>query len=499
MRKLPENLMNTTMAVFSGSILVALSSYMIPPVLIFYSGTAAYTSYSLLYSFVALITLFSGLGIGITAQRYLPSASLPKERQRLFYKQFWPQLFLLVFGASITVIFAFIKGYLGVDKRIIIQCLLLFVASFTFSQMTIYFRYTNRPKQCVILTILQPYSFLLIYFCIGFLGSSTPDFPLLLKILNISYAIAILIGAPTFLKEISISFIGIKFHWLKQEISTGFPFAFAAFIEILLGFVDRIIISAFLGLEAAGSYIVSFLIASIPLMLPKLVNVAVKPTLSIFLDSGRTQDVIYLLKKCARLFLFLCLPFVFGLLILSESFFELYVGKTIAQDANILAPILGIGVIFLGLGLIRSNIFFLTLKTKELMFVSVISLAINATLNCVAILVFDSLSLAAASTSFSLFVHYLMMCFFTEQRFSYQSLEVGDALSLLSCLAPTFLVIYFCAKLVNPETLYEFLLVVFFASITFLASVRLDRRLYTEWLSLIRFLKQDQLGCSEEK
>ena len=90
---------------------------------------------------------------------------------------------------------------------------------------------------------------------------------------------------------------------------------------------------------------------------------------------------------------------------LDDQLLTLLASKEIAEQSVYVAPIVGLGILFYGLTLILSNVFFVHLKTNLLLNINLLAAFLNIALNIIFIHLFKMIIIAAVTT----FVSYLIV------------------------------------------------------------------------------------------
>jgi len=400
------------------------------------SSTEVYGSFVLFETSMTAFLMFGTLGIGVTAKRFLPSASLKIEKQELFNTQ----LIAALVTASIAFLLASFVYYFNdfrsdesfKSQLILISACCLF-ASFSHSQCTTYFRYTHRLITSSSLSFSQPYMFLSFIVIMSSVTRSPLSFVDVLILLTLSFAIAGIVGLALVYKEIDFKFKLSTSSWFRQELKIGFPLSASVVLEMALVASDRYLIAIYLGLEKVGSYAICYTVSAILLIVPRIVNLAFFPVAAALKDNGRDTAVRDYLHAINSIFLLVAIPFVFGSYVLGEDLLRLYASSEVALISEGVMIVLVLSNIFMGLTLLLGMLLFLQLKTRNLLLINLSAVFLNVCLNIMALEFFQSVFLVACSSCASMFFSYLSMVYLTRKSSMFALANFRYVFGLLLC------------------------------------------------------------------
>jgi len=394
-----------------GVLIISLKSIILMPIIIKSMGVFIYGGYVLFITTLTIIFSISTLGVGLSAKRYLPSASTTVDRQRLFFPQFFFGLMailvvstlLLVFNERISLhLFNNELEYSGY----IFPCYLF--AYFFYSQGVDYFRYTSRIKLITTASSILPYLHIgIVLFFLYLMGTININQLVLAEVVS-----ALFIGIMCFIKifkEIKLRFIFYKSDKLLKEMKLGFPLMLNIITDAILAASDRYIIAIFLSLSAVGYYNPAYLLGSLIMVIPKATGLALPQLMSKAIDAGDQKSAESMFNLTIKVFLMLAIPFVFGSLLLSKFILTLLTNAQVAQEVYILTPIVATGIIFFGLTYIMTNILFVQLRTGLMLKVNLIAAGFNLGANITLLYYFRNLYVPALTTLASYFISFVYL------------------------------------------------------------------------------------------
>lgn len=398
--------------------LLALYTFLIIPIFVRVSSTEVYGSFVLFETSMTAFLMFGTLGIGVTAKRFLPGASLKIEKQELFNTQLMTA-FLIASIAFLSASFIYYFNNFGSDESfksqfVLISACCLF-ASFFFTQSTIYFRYTHRLITSSALSFSQPYMFLSFIIIMSSVTRSLLSFVDILILFTLSFAIAGIVGLAMVYKELDFSFKLPTSSWLRQEVKIGFPLSVSVVLEMALIASDRYLIAIYLGLEKVGSYAICYAVSAVILIVPRIVNLAFFPVAAALKDNCQDSAVREYLHAINSIFLLVAIPFVFGSYILGEDLLRLYASSEVAVMSEGALIVLVLSNTFMGLTSLLGMLLFLQLKTKHLLLINLSAVFLNVCLNIIALEFSQSTFLVACSSCASMFFSYLSMAYLTRK------------------------------------------------------------------------------------
>lgn len=397
---------------FFSQLLVFVQGILLTPVIIKVSGPEEFGKYTLLISYLGLMFGVSTFGVGISAKRFIPGALSKDKINKLFYPQFWFQSCTVLLLAVFTiVVFSLDK----IQEHIEYDYLPFFIIfymffHFIYTQASLYYRYTSQIGAFNFLTVIHPYLYvsisIMIYLIYDILTVQT-----LLFSVTAAYFFVGVIGYYYVTREIGIDFrwLGNKSLW--KEIKLGAPLIFAYLVDFILAFSDRYIIAMMVSVKAVGMYVPAYALGSIVIIVPKVLGIVIAPEMSKRKDLGDDDGVRRLSKTATNVFLMISVPYCCGCMYFGEEILELYANREVAENTWKVMPIISLAIIFYGIVLIRSNLLFVMLKTKALLYVNLVSALVNVVLNVYLLSVTGNVVYAAVATFISYVISYILMSY----------------------------------------------------------------------------------------
>lgn len=352
---------------FQGMSTVAQSAItlVLMPLVIKQAGAAPYGAYVVVSSIITLVSSFCTLGAGFNCRRTLPSAPDAATRSRLFIPNASFQLLTASVSALLLAVGLPLLNQHAFGGEITVQTSTVLLAVLAFWSNNLaddYFRYTHQipviSKAIVIRALLHP-SFIV---AASFLG-----FPLTADTLVRLQAVAYLIVAAglwwRLSREVPLAFRLSTLEDHKSDIRQGFPLITAVMVENFLATADRYILAAFLAPAAVGAYAVACALGALVLLLPRIANSALLPTLSHAVDEGRPDDAQELLRSFLQVFVMLALPFAMGGLMLAEPLLVWLANGEVAAVARWVVPIAAVSGTLNGYSYLMFNALFVDRRT----------------------------------------------------------------------------------------------------------------------------------------
>lgn len=166
-----------------------------------------------------------------------------------------------------------------------------------------------------------------------------------------------------------------------QLMKFGLPLLFTELLYLLLTYVDRYLIVAYIGEEALGLYSVGYNMASYTSdMMMFAVSYSVVPIyVGIYKNDGREHTELFL-QKCMKYLLTVMIPIFFGYLMTSRDIFLVLASEKYVSAASF-SPIILLGSYFIGMNSIFNAGLYLQKKTKTIMSIMLAALLMNIVLN----------------------------------------------------------------------------------------------------------------------
>lgn len=335
------------------------------PLVIKQAGAAPYGSYVVVSSIITLVSSFCTLGAGFNCRRRLPSAPDAVIRSELFIPNASFQLLTAIFSAILLAVGLpllnqhVFRGEISLQTSTVLLAVLAFWAN---NLADDYFRYSHQipviSKAIVIRALLHPS----LIIAAPFLG-----FPLTADTLIRLQATAYLFVAAglwwRLSREVPLAFRLSAWGDHISDIRQGFPLITAVMVENFLATADRYILAAFLAPAAVGAYAVACALGALVLLLPRMANSALLPTLSHAVDVGRPDEARELLSSFVQVFVMLALPFAMGGLMLGEPLLVWLANEEVAAAARWVVPIAAVSGALNGYSYLMFNALFVDRRT----------------------------------------------------------------------------------------------------------------------------------------
>jgi O-antigen/teichoic acid export membrane protein len=480
-----------TAQIFFSHFLVVIQGLVFTPLILRVAGVETFGQYSLFSSYLGIIFGVSSFGVGVTARRWLPGADNLVERARLYYPQFWFQ-FISIIIICITL-YAVVFGVFGTTQSFLLgvssaTVFIYLIALTLYSQSVDYFRFTHRIKIFSIATVIQPYLILLLVIACLYLNIRL-NIQSIFTIITLS---AIFVGAILFAKiilELGIQFQLPKIVTLRTEIALGFPIMLSFLVDAILIGGDRYVIAYLLSIRDVGIYVPAYVLGSLMLLVPKVFGVVLPPLLGKNLDVGNKNAVKLMMDQSAKFFLLLAIPYAFGAILHGKEILALYANVEVSEEGWMVVPIVAFASIFYGLTLLKSNIFYLRLSTKELFQVNLVCVVLNILLNIIFIKLFGNIIVSALATLISYYFSYLFVCNKLHKDKLYFNLDNNFIVIILIYSALMFLFLFFYKKIFDPQKFYEVMLSIILSVILYTILIVSNKGIRIEFRRVISELK----------
>jgi len=414
--------------------LVSLRGLILIPIIVKTAGETVYGGYVIILSVFTIIFGISSFGIDFTTWRYLPSASIKEEKQKLFYSLITFQLLSVLILSLIFIIFYkwfdvyLLKKEVVFSKWIILGYLISYVL---FSQGTNYFRYTFRSNYYFIGTFLVSFgSVLLILLYFESFGKVSIN-----VIIDSVILMAIIIVAFTFskiVKEIGFIFYLPPFKDFVGRIRLGFPMVTWFLINTILSSSDRYIILAFMKLSDVGYYAVAYGVGSLLFIFSSVAEIIIQPIVNKEMDLHNKESIIKIINLIIKVYLIICIPFIIGTIFYAKPLIVLLANQGVAEHASKLVPYISAGIMFYGLGMIMTIILIAELKTKSILKANLLAAIFNIITNIILLYFFHNIMVAAITTALSYILSFIYILFTLSKRWNFFSLGVSLMIKLVA-------------------------------------------------------------------
>lgn len=471
------------------NILLGISSFIFLPILTQNLTINEYGLWVQINTIIALIPNLATLGLPFTMVRFLPLETNKKIIREDFYSIFFIVLFFSILIVLLLIILAepiselLFEGY--VDLVYLMSFVVLLVCLNTV--LMNYFRSFQQMKLYSFFSILLTYCSLIIISYLVLMGFGVFQATIGLLITNL-----ILFIVMTYLVIIEIGFCFPKFKKIRKFLSFGIPTIPGNLSYWVVDLVDRILIGIILGTTFVGLYnpaytlgnVINFFLSPFSIVLP-----AVLPK---HYETNETNKLKNYLNYSLKMFIFITIPSIFGLSILSKPILNFLSTPEIASQSYLITPFIAMSAFIWGLYGIIVNIIILEEKTKIIGSLWIVAAFVNLILN-ILLLSFLGIMGAAIAT----FISYLII-FIITLRYSLKFMKLDLDLSFIiksifSSMIFSFLIIIFF-----PNGILDIIIMILLSSIIYLVIMVIIKGIKIEEIMLIKRILMDNYNLESK-
>lgn len=368
----------------AGNFLVNLLGLVSFPILTRVLSREEYGIMSLISTTMFLAVAFAKAGLSDGIIRFYKEYSDTPERLTVFSSTIMIRGFLFASVSVllyVAVLFA-INTYLKISGK--------YLACFLIMSVTL----LVRPLNIIVLNLLRVTEKTIFYNVVNLIGKITSIAGSLFLLL---YAIGQFYGyfIGLVISELIVSIV--LFYWffshyrvelnrmskglVVQLIKFGIPLLISELSYLLLAYVDRYMIAAYMGQEALGLYSVGYNLASyISDMIMFSLSAAIIPVyVGIYEKEGREKTEEFL-KRCLRYLLIAIIPITAGYFAVSRELFIVLASQKYAASTSF-SPIVLVGSLILGMNNILNAGLYLQKKSKSILAVMFLAMIVNVIMN----------------------------------------------------------------------------------------------------------------------
>lgn len=459
------------------NIFVALSSVIFLPILTKNLIIQDYGVYVQIMVTISLLPAFAMLGLPFAMIRFLASLQDKKKIQESFYS-----IFLTVFITSsiIATLFylfsdplskALFNGEIAVAKIVAVIIIFTCLNSIFLS----YFRTFEKIKIFSFFTLIQTYlSLILISYLVV---SGYGIFGVAIGIL-IAQVLIFLMMFFIIIYEIGLAVP--KFKNLYEKLAFSLPTIPGSLSYWIVDSSDRYLISILLGTMFVGYYSPAYTLGNLIQMFLYPFSILLLPLLTKHYDNKEVDKVEIFLQHSLKFFIFLAVPSVIGISVLSEQILTILTTPDIASNGFLITPFIALSALFFGIYGILSQILVLKNKTKIIGSIWFIASLFNVFLNIIIIPYFGILG--AAITTLMSYVIALVLTVFYSNKF----MKIYfDFKFLFKCIFTSSL-LALILFLIKPQELISMLIAVIICFLIYITMMFLLKGIKKEELKLIR-------------
>ncbi len=401
-------------------------------------------------SIFTFISFISTLGLHESLSRYIPYLKGKNRDSKTLVKTVF--VFLLLSGIIFSIMtyglnseIAAIIGKPEIDEIILkFSPFLILFPIFAFVNRTL--QGMKKIKEMQIMNILN--TFLKFILTLGLLIFINP-----LDAMIAGFLIPFLLLSIYFSRKIKIDG-KINYKILGEVLPFGFTFSLLALSALLMLNVDRFMLGFYSSFSEVGAYSIIVLISNALLIFSTSVVVAHVPNVSFAF--GKNREISSLIDGSQRWSLYLTMPFIIIVSVLSEFLLSFLYGEQYVFAAPTLAILL-LGITFKSASLVLTNTLISINKTKFSILSILIALVINIILNLILIPEYSIIGAAIASTT-SFIIVFILDSIWTYKFTKFVSKKVSLFLTLFLLIS----VIYFIDRwifLALASTIYFIFLI----------------------------------------
>lgn len=393
-KTLTKAVLNDTLLSLANSVAAILKPFALVYLVNNYLGTDAYGQVAVFLSSIALISLFSSLGVGFSMKRHISSEANINKKKRLFYSPINFQLILLV--VYFLLAYSFVSlGKVNISLNELGIYSFYYLSFILFQYFLEYFRWTLNSKKFVKFSVLYATIFLTLLY-------AAFEFKLVknvYQILLIDAVIMFLIMLHLFriaYKELGFFFGTFDGRTFFKEFKLGMPYALGGLSEITITTADRFMIAFFFGLIEAGLYSSGYFFGSLSLIIVRLIGLFTPQYMFLARDSEDKTAVNNLINYSFLAFFIVAIPYVFFLLLFGSEILSMI--SISADSARYTMIVISIASIFSGSYLILSSVTIMEKKTSVQMQLMLGFSLFNIVSNYLLITLFKSFAVASLVT-----------------------------------------------------------------------------------------------------
>lgn len=441
------------------NVLVNLSGIFLLPVLTKSLPVEDYGIWAQVNVTISLVSVIICLGLSASMVRFMAASSSREEIQECFYSILAVVMVsglvasALIFYLAEPIAGALFNGNVAVTRALSVivfleaMNVLLFDFYRALQRMKLYALFST---SVVYLTIILAYWFV----------SSGKGIYGAVQGLAIAKLIILIIMFSLLVRHIGIRVP--QFRRLMDYLSFGLPIVPASISSWVINSSDRYVIGVLLGTAWVGYYSPGYLLGSLVSIFIGPLNTVLPVALYRYYDRGDVESVETIMSLTIKYFLAVAIPAVFGLTFLSKPMLVMLSTPDIAEKSYLITPIVAVGMIFLGIASVMSNVIYIIKKTKISTKLYFIASIIN--LSFTFILVHFLQILGAAIATFLTFLFILIAIRYIVCKFVQVRIYYAFILKCFVASAVMTITIYIWP----PESIFEMSRTVIFAGSIYL-------------------------------
>ena len=361
----------------TANFVVSIRGLLLLPLLTKILGPEQYGMWAQLSITLTLVASIAVLGLPSALVRFLAAEKVRKNIQ----EGIWSSVFSVLFiSLLIVLVFSLFAGAIG--EFLHVSSILISILGFIilFESINLIFLNMFRVSQQI-----GTYSFFIILSLLGEVGlvgiSVIWGYGLLGAVvaLLLSKGIIFLLVLTIILKR--IGFVIPRFSRLREYFSFGIPTVMSNSAYWGVQSSDRYLIAIFLGILSVGYYAPAYALGNILHLFIMPFALLLPPVLSKLFEEQNISEIQVYLKYSLKYFLFIAIPAVFGLSVLSREILTLFSTNEIASQSHTVIPLVATSLLLYGVYTILVQPLYLAKKTKLSATIWIIAALINVGLN----------------------------------------------------------------------------------------------------------------------
>ena len=377
-------------------VLTSLGGFILLPLITKTLGAYDYGIWAQISITISLLTPMALLGLSMALVRFLSAEKDPERIREGLYSII---VFVLFTGSGISFLVLLLSDPLAVSvfgditTSPYIKAGSFLILLSALNQLALfYFRISQQTRTFAIFTIFRVFGQL--FLVLALLLSGFGVMGVILAHLTVDAALFVVAMVRIITQ---VGFALPKFTYLTEYLRYSLPLTPNSLIRWITDSSDRYLIGFFLGVGSVGIYSAAYAIGNLVQLFISPIQFILFPTLSKLYDEGKSNDVKVYLSYSMKYFLFIAIPAVFGLTVLSKPLLEIFTSPEFVPGSSVI-PFIALAGLMAGVFQIVINITHLVKKTQFNLVIHVIAAVINVILNVLLIPMIGILGAAIATT-----------------------------------------------------------------------------------------------------
>jgi O-antigen/teichoic acid export membrane protein len=377
-------------------VLTSLGGFILLPLITKTLGAYDYGIWAQISITISLLTPMALLGLSMALVRFLSAEKDPERIREGLYSII---VFVLFTGSGISFLVLLLSDPLAVSvfgditTSPYIKAGSFLILLSALNQLALfYFRISRQTRTFAIFTIFRVFGQL--FLVLALLLSGFGVMGVILAHLTVDAALFVVAMVRIITQ---VGFALPKFTYLTEYLRYSLPLTPNSLIRWITDSSDRYLIGFFLGVGSVGIYSAAYAIGNLVQLFISPIQFILFPTLSKLYDEGKSNDVKVYLSYSMKYFLFIAIPAVFGLTVLSKPLLEIFTSPEFVPGSSVI-PFIALAGLMAGVFQIVINITHLVKRTQFNLVIHVIAAVINVILNVLLIPMIGILGAAIATT-----------------------------------------------------------------------------------------------------